>query len=123
MGRSSSYSSPSSKIRSLRRLLAFAKKISGLKPKLTKCSQVQIYILPECLSLAYSKPTLININPTNATANYHPYVVEAIKLMYSKAPDELSADEWDQFQAYYQWKKEKGEPIENDIVYKPRSSS
>ena len=64
----------------------------------------------------------MDISPVNPKPKYHPYVVEAIKLMYAKAPDELTPEEWNQFTEYYKWRKAKGEPVEEDIVYKPRSS-
>ena len=109
-------------VKRMRRLLDFIKKKSFLKPKLTISSLFNISIPPKYQILTYSKTTSIDISPTEPKPNYHPYVVEAIKLMYSKAPDELSADEWEQFQGYHKWKRDKGEPIETDIVYKPRTS-
>ena len=85
------------------------------------CIQLPISIAASYPVLSISKTRAIDINPDQPKPNYHPYVVEAIKLMYAKSPDELTAEEWEKFVEYYNWKKAKGEPIEEDIVYKPRS--
>ena len=90
--------------------------------KLSVSSQMSIAIPPYHPQLALSMPTVMDICPSPPKPNYHPYVIEAMKLMYAKAPDELSEDEFEQFWAYYDWKKSKGEPIEEDFVYKPRAS-
>ena len=84
--------------------------------KLKLSSQLSISIPPLHPKLDFSKTTFIDICPAQPKQSYHPYVIEAMQLMYSKAPDELTAEEWDQFRAYYEWKKSKGEPIEEDIV-------
>ena len=84
--------------------------------------QSAISVSPRSPQLGFAKTTVINISPAPPKPEYHPYVIEAIKLMYAKAPDELSSDELEQFEQYYNWKKSKGEPIEEDFVYKPRST-
>ena len=95
---------------------------SKQKNQLTLALQQPISIPAFLPQLANSKATVIDIFPAQPEPSYHPYVREAIKLMYAKAPDELTPEEWDQFRAYHSWKKSKGEPIEEDIVYKPRPS-
>ena len=84
--------------------------------------QSAISVSPRSPQLGISKTTVKNISPAPPKPEYHPYVIEAIKLMYAKAPDELSSDELEQFEEYYNWKKSKGETIEEDFVYKPRST-
>ena len=84
--------------------------------------QMSVSIPPLYLRLQFSKPSFVDICPEEQKESYHPYLIEALKLMYGKTPDKMSTEEWDQFWHYYNWKKEKGEPIESDIVYKPRPS-
>ena len=124
IGRSRTYTSPSNKIRSLRRLISHLKKISSMKPLLTISSQLPLSIplVKPCLNLGFSEPTILEFRPNLPKPKYHPYIVEAIRLMYSKSPEELTPDEWEQFKDYHKWKKEKCEPIEEDLVYKPRTS-
>ena len=43
----------------------------------------------------------MDISQVNPKPKYHPYDDEAMKLMYAKAPDELTAEEWNQFTKYY----------------------
>ena len=95
---------------------------SKKKNQLTPAFQQPISIPAFLPQLAISKATVIDIFPAQPEPSYHLYVREAIKLMYAKAPDKLTPEEWDQFRAYHSWKKSKGEAIEEDIVYKPRPS-
>ena len=39
--------------------------------------------------------------------------------MFNKHPDQLIPDETVKFKQYRKWKIEKGEPIEEDIIYLP----
>ena len=83
-----------------------------------------ISISPSKPTLAFSRTTLIDIPSvkTQKKMEYHPYVKEAIKMLYATEPDRLTEEQWEHFRGYYEYKKSKGEPIETDIVYKPRTS-
>ena len=77
--------------------------------------QMSVSIPPLYPRLQFSKPSFVDICPSELKESYHPYIIEALKLMYGKAPDEINTEEWDQFWPYYNWKKEKGEPIESEV--------
>ena len=51
--------------------------------------QSAISVSPRSPQLGFAKTTVINISPAPPKPEYHPYVIEAIKLMYAKAPDEF----------------------------------
>ena len=101
----------------VKKCLSFAKGVSITIPPLR--------IAPRELSFSY--PCFIDIPPdpsfsqqaTILKPRYHPHIVEACRLMYSKKPDELSLKESDHFQGYRQYKIDNGLPIEEDFVYKP----
>ena len=128
--------SPSKKLRSLKRLMTFIKYKSTyvLKP-LSMSHQDSISISP-------SKPTLgvriqsINIPPViSKRANldcvrlkqisisprpiYHPAIINACSAMFAKHPSSLSQEEVQKFKAYRSHKIQKSEPIESEIIYLP----
>ena len=120
----SKYKSPAKKIRSLKRIFTFlmekTKSTISIQKNLTICHQMNISMpansttklavfpqlsisIPRILpNLTFSKSTILDISQAQPkpTYHYHPYVLEAIKLMYAKAPDELTSEEWNQFHAY-----------------------
>ena len=142
MGRSAHYSSPSSKLRDQRRLSKFlTRKLSCRKPvKLMMSRLASIDMMPtsnlqelsisltnsisipsrpksKCLSII--RLASFNSCPANQTHDYHPHIIEACRLMYGKKPDQLTSDEEEHFEGYQEWKNEKGEPIEEDFIFKP----
>ena len=66
--------------------------------------------------LTVDKPTLISITPRKI---YHPAVINACLSMHGKHPSDLNDDEVNKFNLYIQWKRERGEPIETDIIHCP----
>ena len=144
MGRSAHYKSPSSKNRNLRRLNRHLKKRLLACPRPTnlmitrmpridiapvikvlsieKTSSHSILSQPKTKTLSFSSPTSCNILPSLPKPNYHPHIIEACRLMYSKHPDDLTPEECEHFRGYRQYKIDKGEPIETDFVYKPSDS-
>ena len=123
MGRSVNYSSPSTKIRNLRRSIQF------LATKILPASKanLSIAVLPtvEILLSASSKPTqilsycknqAISIQPRQI---YHPAIIKACIAMQGKHPSQLTAEEAHKFNFYRQYKLKNGEPIEEDIIYLP----
>ena len=77
-------------------------------------------------NLQFSKPVLTSylpvkdVQPVPSKPSYHPYILEACRLMYGgKHPEQLTMDEKEHFRRFQQWKTDNGEPIEEDFVYKP----
>ena len=81
-----------------------------------------VNISPNFPNLSFSKPTVLNLLSPPPSPKFHPYVVEACRLMYGKLPDQLNSEESENFRRYRQWKEDSGEPIEEDVIYKPISS-
>ena len=107
----------------MKRLLTFITTKDSKMPPLKMCTMMTISISPSKPTLTFSRTTLIDIPSvkTQKKPEYHPYVKEAIKMLYATEPDWLTEEQWEHFRGYYEYKS-KGEPIETDIVYKPRTS-
>ena len=67
-------------------------------------------------NLTIMRPTLTSIPPRTI---YHPAVINACLSMHGKHPSDLNHDEVAKFNLYIQWKRERGEPIETDVVHCP----
>ena len=96
-----------------------------IKPLSFSQCTITIYPVKKCLSLAKMvsvsiPPAMVSrARPSIPMTTYHPYIVEACRLMYGKKPDQLTSEESAHFKGYRQYKIDKGEPIEEDFVYKP----
>ena len=71
----------------------------------------------KCLTI--SRLPSFNLLPVKQAPEHHPHIVEAIRLMYGKKPEQLTVEESEHFNGYCNYKRDKGEPIEEDFVYKP----
>ena len=143
MCRSPTYSSVAKELRSLRRLLAHLKKklpsakhaclVIQSQPNIeikparlskvlshVKLSSISIRGVPKPRNMVISKPDIFSIPPSSPKPQYHPYILEACRLMYGgKHPEQLTPQEEEYFKGFQQWKIENGEPVEEDSLYKP----
>ena len=79
-----------------------------------KTSLINIPSAKKHLSLTVTKPVLFSIPPAQPKPFLHPHIVEAIKMLYGKAPNELNQDEKEHFKGYQEYKIRSGLPIEED---------
>ena len=128
--------SPAKKLRSLKRLLTFQKKKlskPSIPTQLSICFQEQSSVSPTKPNLSVSILPSTSLKPCNPKLSYspinsisippkkiyHPAIIKACHAMFNKHPDQLIPDETVKFKQYRKWKIEKGEPIEEDIIYLP----
>ena len=141
MGRSESYTSPAKRTRNMSRMIHFLKhklqqaspKIPNLsiynlspisiqpKPKQMKFSVTSIQttsILPQPKQM---KLSVMSVQSTSIPPKpvYHPAIIRACLSMFDKKPDSLNTEETEKFSWYRNWKSQKGEPIEQEILYNP----
>ena len=90
-----------------------------LKLATTQNSSISIPSRTESKCLSISRLPSFNLLPVNQAPEYHPHIVEAIRLMYGKKPEQLTVEESEHFNGYCNYKRDKGEPIEEDFVHKP----
>jgi hypothetical protein len=77
-------------------------------------------IKPKTLSFTY--PIIFSVPPILPEPSFHPYIVEASKMLYGKPPWELTSDQTEHFKGYQDYKFRSGLPIEEDLCYKPSES-
>ena len=120
MGRSAKYISPSKKVRNLSRLVSFlSQKLKHTFPKmpsLTIAPPSSISIKPEPKK---NRMTMTNVQSTSISPKtvYHPAIIRASLSMFLKKPGDLDPEENDKFLLYRNWKFQKGEQVEEDILY------
>ena len=130
--------SPAKKLRSLRRLIAFRRNKTNQSitlPSLQICAQENVSFLPTKpklgLSILASTSTPVqsvnhnlSISPVRSLSIppkkiYHPAIINVCQSLFEKHPDNLQPEEILKFHQYKNWKLEKGEPIEEDLMYLP----
>ena len=130
--------SPAKKLRSLRRLITFRRNKtiqSKTFPSLQICVQENSSFLPTKpklgLSILASTSTPVqsfnhnlSISPVKSLSIppkkiYHPAIINVCQSLFEKHPDHLQPEEILKFHQYKNWKLEKGEPIEEDLMYLP----
>ena len=79
-----------------------------------KLCQSQNFPIKPNLSISKACSTSLPPRPI-----YHPAVINACKTMHGKHPSELSQKEAHTFKFYLQWKCDRGEPVETDVVHLP----
>ena len=113
--------SPSKKLRSLRRLLTFlqSKKSSyeaKIIPKITITTLPSLSYLPPAPNLSITKNPAISIP---AKRIYHPAIINACQALLRKHPSQLTQEEVAKFNEYKNYKLQQGDPLEDSIVYLP----
>ena len=135
MGRSVHYTSPSTRIRNIRRLIKYlSQKISkppclaiDIKPSISERKlSIQKIVLVDVppkkkyQKLGFTQPTVCSFPLILPKPSFHPNIVEASKLIYGKRPIDLTQEERIHFLGYQEYKLRNGLSIEDDFVYKPR---
>ena len=98
--------------------------IPAAEKKLSIQKNIQIDIPPTMKpkTLSFTHPTIVSVPPILPEPSFHPYIVEASKMLYGKPPWELTSDQIEHFKGYQEYKIRSGLPIEEDICYKPSES-
>ena len=124
MGRSNAYVSKSRKLRSLKRMMNFLKsKYYSKEPgslSISRTTQINIEPNPKRNKFVIQQVQITSIPPKPV---YHPAIIRASLSMFGKKPAELNAEETAKFMAYRNWKLQKGEPIEQEMLYNPASGN
>ena len=141
MGRSAHYTSPSTRIRNVRRLIKYLSEKKSKPHLLVTQTLPPIDIKPVKIEsrLSVKRTFPVNISPTKKSKNlvfslptvcsypsilpkpsFHPHIVEASNMIYEKHPIDLTHEERMHFLGYQQYKIRNGLSIEEDSVYKPR---
>ena len=133
--------SPSKKLRSLRRLLAFILNkshvnCSNAKQHLSISPQQSTSVSPTMPTFAVTSLSPMDIPPIfkktpklsirkNGTTSipprsvYHPAIINASNAMFQKHPSQLSPEELQKFKYYQEHKIRIGEPLETEIIFLP----
>ena len=132
--------SPSKKLRSLKRLLAFILNKSSVncptaKQPLSISPQQSISVTPPMPTNAVTFLPPIDIPPTKKTPKlgttktgttsipprpvYHPAIINASNAMFAKHPSQLTSEEQQKFKHYKEHKIRIGEPLEEEIIFLP----
>ena len=117
--------SPAKVLRNVKRMTKFiekkALKISRNKPvkpvpTLSTTTLPSFSTSSKYLNLSVVKNTEVNIKPRKI---YHPTTINACLTMFNNHPDALTQEEIIKFNHYKSWKRESGDPLENNPIYLP----
>ena len=59
-------------------------------------------------TLSFTQPIIFSLPPILPKSSFHPYIVEASKMLYGKPPWELTADQTEHFKGYQDYKIRSG---------------
>ena len=79
-------------------------------------SKLKVSSLKLCPKLVIQQVQTTSIPPKPM---YHPAIIRACLSMFGKKPDALDPEETAKFVNYQTWKLQKGEPIEQEMLYNP----
>ena len=124
--------SPAKQLRSIKRLFSFNKmrcnvrilsinscettSIFPTKPKLSITNLVSLNLIPTTPKLSFAKTSVQSISPRPI---YHPAIINASIAMHQKHPTLLSPEELIKFNMYIRYKIDRGQPIEEELMYLP----
>ena len=93
--------------------------IAPIKPNLTveKLAPTDIGPSPSCPpKLTIEAQSVISISPRTV---HHPAIINACYSIIGKHPSQMTASEEEKFQLFKQFKRNNGQPIEEDVVFLP----